>query len=64
MDKNIICEEFVSTDVKGGKCNVYKELSLPLYPNRYEIEMFCKTENHRKCPIKGLIYTIPVNFKI
>lgn len=52
-NENIMCKEFISTSVKGGICNVYRELSLPLYPNRYEIEMFCKTENHRKCPIRS-----------
>lgn len=49
-DKNIICREFVSMGAKGV-CNVYRELLLPLYPNRYETEVFCKTENHQKCPI-------------
>lgn len=52
-DKNVVCNEFVSTSMKGGICNVYRELSLPLYPNRYETEIFCKTENHQKCPIRS-----------
>lgn len=52
MNKNIVCDEFVSTGVKCGVCNVYKKLSMPIYPNQYEVEMFCKTDNHQKCPIR------------
>jgi hypothetical protein len=48
-----VCREFIkkSRNDGNGRCTACKEISLPLYPNLYEIETYCKTENHRKCPI-------------
>ena len=48
------CKEFTWTAGNEGMCNAGKEVLLPIYPNRFEIETFCKTDNHRRCPIRTL----------
>lgn len=52
-DKAIVCKEFITDGINRDMCNVYEKIPLPLYPSPYEIETFCKTSNHLKCPIRN-----------
>lgn len=50
--KAIICNEFVTDSMDSEICTAYKKIPLPVYPSLYQIETFCMTENHVKCPVQ------------
>lgn len=51
QNKDFACKKFIDNKINNGICTTYEELSLPLYPDLYEIKTFCRSKNHQNCPI-------------